>query len=87
MSLTVPKLRLVCVLPSTGKSSFDLRAHVTRTTEKNIPFCNLNTVFRSTCRLGNLFRLKDSLEKTLLSGIVYRIRVVTARLLITEENV
>ena len=34
--------------------------------------CKLNLVFRSICRLGNLFRLKDSLEKKIFSGTVYR---------------
>ena len=72
VSLTVPKLQLVCVLPYTGKSSLDLRAHLRRTIEKNIPFCKLNVVLRSTCRLGNLFRFKDSLVKKIISGIVYR---------------
>ena len=72
VSLTVPKLQLVCVLPYTGKSSLDLRAHLRHTTEKNILFCKLNVVFRSTCRLGSLFRFKDSLKKKILSGIVYR---------------
>ena len=63
VSLTVPKLRSVCVLPYTGKSSLDLRTRLRRTIEKNIPFCKLNVVFRSICRLGNLFRFKYSLEK------------------------
>ena len=76
VSLTVPKPpispQLVCVLPYTDKSSLDLRARLTRTIEKNIPFCEPSVVFRSTCRLGNLFRYKDSLEKKTLSGIVYR---------------
>ena len=72
MSLTVLKLQLVCVLPYTGKSSLDLRAHLRRTIVKNTPFCKLNVVFRSSCRLGNLFRFKDSLEKKNLPGIVYR---------------
>ena len=53
VSLTVPKLQLVCVLPYTGKSSLDLRARLRRTIEKNIPFCKLNVVFRSTYGLGN----------------------------------
>ena len=70
--MTVPKLQLVCVLPYTGKSSLDLRARLRRTIEKNIPFCKLNVVFRSTCSLSNLLRFKYSLEKKILSGIVYR---------------
>ena len=72
VSLTVPKLQLVCVLLYTGKSSLDLRAHLRWTNAKNMRFCKLNVVFRSTCRLGNLFRFKDSLEKKISSGLVYR---------------
>ena len=71
VSLTVPKLQLVCVLLYTGKSSPDLRAHLRCTIAKNIPFQKLNIVFSLTCRLGNLFIFKDSLEKKTLSGIVY----------------
>ena len=63
VSLTVPKLHLVCVLPYTGKSSC--------TNEKNVPFCKFNVIFRSTCRLDNLFRFRGSLEKKILSGIIY----------------
>ena len=72
VSLTVPKLQIVRVLPYTGKSSLDLRAHLRRTIEKNILSCKLNVVFRSTCRLGNLLRFNDSIEKEILSEIVYR---------------
>ena len=71
VSLTVPKLQLVWVLSYTGKSSLDLRARLRRTNKKNIPFCKLNIVFRSTCRLDNSFRFKDSPEKKILSGTVY----------------
>ena len=71
VSLTVPKLQLVCVLPYTGKSSLDLRARLRCMIEKNILLCKLNVVFRSTCRLRNLFRFKDSLDEKILSGIVY----------------
>ena len=66
------KLQLVCMLPYTGKCSHDWRTRLRRTIEKNIPFCKLNVVFRSICRLCNLFRFIDSLEKIMLSGITYR---------------
>ena len=65
-SFAAPKLQLVYVLPYTGKSSLDLRTCLRRKIGKNIPFCKLNVVFRSTCRLGNLFRFKDPLEKNTL---------------------
>ena len=70
VSFTVSKVQLVCMLPDAGKSSLDLRTHLRCMIEKNIPFCKLNVVFRPSCRLGNLFRFKDSLEKKILSGIV-----------------
>ena len=63
VSLRVPRLQLVCMFPHTGKSSLDLRTRLRLTIEKNIPLCKRNVVFRSTCRLGNLFRCKNSLEK------------------------
>ena len=69
--MTVPKLQIVRVLPYTGKSSLDLRAHLRRTIEKNILSCKLNVVFKSTCRLGNLLRFNESIEKEILSEIVH----------------
>ena len=70
VSMTAPKLQLVCVLPYTGKCSLDLRAHLRLAIEKIIPFFKFDIVFRFACRLGNLFRFKDSLEKNISSGIV-----------------
>ena len=66
---TVPKLQLVCVLLYTGISLLDLRARLKGKIDTNIPFCKLNIIFRSTCRLGNLSIFKYSLEKKHLSGI------------------
>ena len=86
VSLTVPKLQLVWVLSYTGKSSLDLRARLRRTNKKNIPFCKLNIVFRSTRRLDNSFRFKDSLEKKSSLEQSTTIRIVTARLLIMEKH-
>ena len=49
-----------------------MRACSRHTIEKYITLCKLNVVFRSSCKLGNLFRFKDSLDTKNLSGIVYR---------------
>ena len=73
VSLTVPNLQLVCVLPYAGESSLDLRACLRRTVEETIPFCKLNIIFRFTCRLGNLFRFnKFPQKKKIQPAIVYR---------------
>ena len=63
----VAKRELICVLPYLGKASLDLK-----TIERNLPFCKLKIIFRSKCRLNTLFRFKDSLEKKIRSGIIYR---------------
>ena len=68
----VPKRELICVLPYLGKASLDLRTRLRRTIERNLPFCKLKITFRSKCRLNTLFRFKDSLEKKIRSGIIYR---------------
>ena len=39
MSLKVPKLQFVCVLPYIHKSFLDLKIRLRRATKKNIPFC------------------------------------------------
>ena len=68
----VPKRELICVLPYFGKVSLDLRTRLRRTIKRNLPFCKLKIIFRSKCRLNTLLRFKDSLEKKIRSGIIYR---------------
>ena len=72
LNFMVPKRELICVLPYLGKASLDLRTRLRRTTERNLPFCELKIIFRSKCGLNTLFRFKDSLEKKIRSGIIYR---------------
>ena len=74
LNFTVPKRELICVLPYLGKASLDLRTKLRRTIERNLPFCKLKIIFRSKCRLNTLFHFKDSLEKKIRSGIIYRYR-------------
>ena len=85
LNFMAPKRELICILPYLGKASLDLRTRLRQTIERNLPFCKLKIIFRSKCRLNTLFRFKDSLEKKIRSGIIYRYSVVTARLLITEK--
>ena len=72
LNFTVPKRELICVLPYLGKASLDLRTKLRRTIERNLPFCKLKIIFRSKCRLNTLFHFKDSHEKKIRSGIIYR---------------
>ena len=70
----VPKRELIWVLPYLGKTSLNLRTRLRRTIERNLPFCKLKIIFTSKCRRNTLFYFKDSLEKKIRSGIIYRCR-------------
>ena len=84
MNLTVPKL--IGALPFTWKSSLDLRSYLRCTIDKNMQFYKFKVVFRSTCRRGNFFNMKYSLEKKSTLNLSTAIHVVTAKLLITEKR-
>ena len=68
----VPKRELTFVLPYLGKLSLDLRTRPRQTIERDLPYCKLKVIFKSKCKLGTLFRFKDSLEKKTRTGIIYR---------------
>ena len=71
LNVTIPKKKLICVLPYLGKASLDLRTRLRRTLERKLPFCKLKIIFSSKCRLNILFHFKDSFEKKKIhSGIV-----------------
>ena len=74
LNFTVPKRELVFVLPYLGKASLDLRIKLRRTIQRNLPFSKLKIIFRSQCGLNTLLHFKDSLEKKIHSGIIYRCR-------------
>ena len=74
LNFTAPKRELICVLLCLTKASLDSRTRLRRTIEMNLPFCKLKISFRSKCRLNTLFHFKDSLEKKIRSGIIYRYR-------------
>ena len=67
----VPKRGLACFRPYLGKSSLDLKTRLWRTIERNLLFCKLKIIFRSKCRLTNVFHFKDSLDKNFCSEIMY----------------
>ena len=80
--LTASKKELVCVLPFIGKKSLQLRSRLVKSIQENLQFCSLKVVFQSPCKLRSLFHFKDTLDKKIRSDLVYRLRVVTATLLV-----
>ena len=67
-----PKRELSFVFSYLGKLSLDLRTRLRRTIERDLPYCKLKVIFKSKFRLNTLFRFKDSLEKKIPYGIIYR---------------
>ena len=70
--LTASKKQLVCVLPFIGKKSLQLRSRLVKSIQENLQFCSLKLVFQSPCKLRSLFHFKDTLDKKILSDLVYR---------------
>ena len=70
--ITVPKKDVLIVLPFLSQFSVNLRSRLYNCFNKSLPQCNMKVIFKSTNRLSNFFRFKDSIPKELRSDIVYK---------------
>ena len=71
VTLTAKK-KLFIVLPYLGNFSLALRTHLQNSINKNLPFCKIKVIFKSTTRLSNFFRFKDKVPFNLHSNVVYK---------------
>ena len=72
VTLTVKKKELFIVLPYLGNLSLALRTRLQNSINKNLPFCKIKVIFKSTTRLSNFFRFKDKVPFNLRSNVVYK---------------
>ena len=72
VTLTAEKKDLVIVLPFLGKLSLDLRTCLPNTISKNLPFCKIRVVFKSSTCISNFFQFKDKMPYCLHSNAVYK---------------
>ena len=72
VTLTVKKKELFIVLPYLGNLSLALRTRLQNNINKNLPFCKIKFIFKSTTRLSNFFRFKDKVPFNLRSNVVYK---------------
>ena len=63
---------LFITLPYLGNLSLAIRARLQNSINRNLPFCKIKVIFKSTTRLGNFFRFKDKVPFTLRSNVVYK---------------
>ena len=69
---TVPKEYLIIALPYLGKLSLQIRTRINRIMKNKLPYCNVQFVFQTKCKISNFFRFKDKIPSVLHSGIVYK---------------
>ena len=67
---TVPKKRVRIILPYLGQTSRTIRTKL-RNLFRMIPSCRLEIIYQTTYRMGNLFRFKDCLSKSIMTNFVY----------------
>ena len=70
--LTVPKKELYIVLPFLGKSSSLLKTRLIKSLQKQVKFCKVKVIFKTTNRLKHFFRFKDKIPETLRSSLIYK---------------
>ena len=72
VTLTADKKNLVIALLFLGKLSLDLRTRLKNSISKNLPFCKIRVIFKSSTRVSNFFQFKDKIPYCLYSNIVYK---------------
>ena len=72
VTLTVKKKELFIGLPYLGNLSLALRTRLQNSINKNLPFCKIKVIFKSTTRLSNFFCFKDKVPFNLRSNVVYK---------------
>ena len=72
VALTVEKKELFVALPYLGNLSLTIRTRLQNSTNRNLSFCKIKAVFKSTTRLSNFFRFKDKVPVNLRSNVVYK---------------
>ena len=72
VTLTVEKNYLVKILPFLGKLSLDLRTRLKNNISKNLPFCKIRAIFKSSTRISIFFQFKDKMLYCLCSNFVYK---------------
>ena len=72
VALTVEKKELVIALSYLGNLSLTIRTHLQNSINKNLPFCKVKVIFKSTTCLSTFYRYKDKVPFNLCSNAVYK---------------
>ena len=69
VGLTVEKKVLFIALPYPGNLPLVIRTRLQNSINKNLPFCKIKVIFKSTTRLSKFFRFKDKVPFNLRSNV------------------
>ena len=72
VALSVEKKELFITLPYFGNLSLTIRTCLQNSISRNLPFCHIKVIFKSTTRLSNFFCFKDKVLFNLRSNVVYK---------------
>ena len=74
---TVPKKQLIITLSYLGKLSLQIRTRINRIMKNKLPYCNIQFVFQTKCKISNFFTFKHKIPLVLRSGIAYKFQCVS----------
>ena len=72
LTLAAEKKNLVIVLPFLGKLLLDLRIRLKISISKNLLFCKIRGIIKSSTGISSFFQFKDKLPNCLRSNVVYK---------------
>ena len=72
VALTVEKKELFITLPYLSYLFLTIRTRLQNSINRNLPFCKIKVIFKSTTRFSNFFRFKDKVPSNLRSNVVYK---------------
>ena len=74
---TVPKKQLIITLPHLRKLSLQIRTRIKCIMKNKLPYCNVQFVFHTKCKISNFFTFKEKIPLVLRSGIAYKFQCVS----------
>ena len=72
VTLRAVKEDLVIVLPFLGKLSLDFRTRLRNGISKNLPFCKIRIIIKSSTTIFNFFQFRDKMPYCFRSNVVYK---------------
>ena len=85
VGLTVEKKELFIALPYLGNLPLVIRTRLQNSINKNLPFCKIEVILKSTTRLSKFFRFKDKVPFNLRSNASYKFSCGTCNATIMEK--